>query len=109
LRKNQKKSKPKNSGGILGCSKIEHSIYDMTKPENLLEKIGAEIISPSHTKVRVNGQIDESSMAKLKEYNIIVKKENDYHILSPSDGESRQMIADYIAKNKGKLRERYSD
>jgi len=77
--------------------------------EKLLGKANAEIISPSRTEVRVNGQLSETVRTKLKKYNIIIKQENDYYLLLPSDGESRQLIFDYVFRNKGKLSERYSD
>ena len=80
----------------------------MIKLENLLGKgINTEISSSSPTEVRVNSQLNEAAMAKLQKYNIKIKKENDYYLLSPSDGPSREIIVDYLARNKYKLKEKY--
>ena len=85
----------------------------MPRLESLLS--GIEInnfLVLSVKEVRINlkqGQKHESLSKKIGKYGIKIRKENNYYVLYPSDGESREIISEYISRIKSRAKEKYRD
>jgi len=86
----------------------------MLKLESLLPGIEIdEFILSSRMEVRIRLKEGDDEMEilleRLKNNGLSIKKEKDYYVLFPSDGESRGIIFDYISRKKSKGKEKYRD
>ena len=86
----------------------------MLKLESLLPGIEIdEFILSSRMEVRIRLKEGDDEMEilleRLKNNGIIIKKEKDYYVLFPSDGEGKEIISDYISRKKSKGKEKYRD